>query len=278
MLVIMRETVLSAENSNGLKAVWQSLWKARELLVFLAWRDIVVKYKQAVLGVTWAVLRPVLTTMVFTLVFGKIARLPSGDIPYPLLVLSGITLWLYFANTVNDCGNSLVANSTLISKVYFPRLVVPASCVIANLVDLTITVLLLCGMLVWFGVGLKSTIVFLPFVVLALAMLTVGLGIWAAALNAKYRDVSFIMPFLVTFGLYLSPIGFSSGAIPEQWRIIYGLNPVVGLVDGFRFALFGHQYPFQFWTLAYSSVLALVFIVTGILYFRHVERDIVDTI
>lgn len=273
----MRETVLSA-NSKGARAVWQSLWKARELLIFLAWRDIVVKYKQAVLGIAWAVLRPVLTTMVFTLVFGKIARLPSGEIPYPLLVLSGITLWLYFANTVNDCGNSLVANSTLISKVYFPRLVVPASCVIANLVDLMITVILLCGMLVWFGVGLRATIVLVPFVVLVLAMLTIGVGIWAAALNAKYRDVSFIMPFLVTFGLYLSPIGFSSGAIPEQWRIVYGLNPVVGLVDGFRFALFGAQYPFQIWTLAYSSVLALLLIVTGVMYFRHVERDIVDII
>ncbi|MFS2152581.1 ABC transporter permease [Rhizobium sp. Rhizsp42] len=273
----MRETVLSA-NSNGAKALWQSIWKARELLFFLAWRDIVVKYKQAVLGITWAILRPILTTMVFTLVFGKIARLPSGEIPYPLLVLSGITPWLYFANTVNDCGNSLVANSTLISKVYFPRLVVPASCVIANLVDLTITVLLLCGMLVWFGIGIRSTIVLVPLVVVALALLTVGLGIWAAALNAKYRDVSFIMPFLVTFGLYLSPIGFSSGAIPERWRILYGLNPVVGLVDGFRFALFGDQYPFQMWTLGYSSVLALLLIVTGVMYFRHVERDIVDII
>lgn len=273
----MRETVISA-NSNGAKAVWHGLWQARELLFFLALRDVVVKYKQAVLGIAWAILRPVLTTMVFTLVFGKIARLPSGEIPYALLVLSGITPWLYFANTVNDCGNSLVANSTLITKVYFPRLVVPASCVIANLVDLLITVLLLCGMLVWFGVGLQPTIVLAPVVLVALAMLTVGLGIWTSALNAKYRDVSFIMPFLVTFGLYLSPIGFSSAAIPEQWRVLFGLNPVVGIVDGFRFALFGEQYPFQMWTLVYSSIVALVLIVTGIKYFRHVERDIVDII
>ncbi len=248
------------------------------MLFFLAWRDVLVRYKQAALGIAWAVLRPLLTTLVFTLVFGKIARLPSGEIPYILLVLSGMTPWLYFATTLSESGNSLVSNSALITKVYFPRLVVPVSAVIANLVDLVITALLLCVMLVWFGVGVSWQIVLVPVVFIVLAMLTIGAGLWVAALNARYRDISFVLPFFVTFGLYLSPIGFASSAIPEKWRTLYGLNPIVGVVDGFRYALFGDQYSFQPWTLAYAFMLALTLILTGIRYFRSVERDLVDVL
>lgn len=273
----MQEIVLSAHSSRTI-GFWRDLWKARELLFFLAWRDVLVRYKQAVLGIAWAVLRPLLTTLVFTLVFGKIARLPSGDIPYLLLVLSGITPWLYFANTVNECGNSLVANASLISKVYFPRLVVPVSGILANLVDLIITMVVLCLMLLWFKVGIGPQIFLMPLVFSILIMLTIGVGVWVSALNAMYRDVSFILPFLITFGLYLSPIGFSSAAIPEKWRLLYGLNPFVGLVDGFRFALFGDRYPFEVWTLVYTFLVSLVLILTGISYFRSVEREIVDVI
>lgn len=271
----MQETILSAQSRRGAN-YWRELWSARELLFFLAWRDILVRYKQAALGVAWAILRPLLTTLVFTLVFGKIARLPSGEIPYILLVLSGILPWLYFANTMSESGNSLVSNSALITKVYFPRLVVPVSAVIVNLVDLVITAFLLCAMLIWFGVGIGWQIVLVPVVFVVLAMLTVGAGLWVAALNARYRDVSFVLPFFVTFGLYLSPIGFASSAIPEKWRTLYGLNPIVGVVDGFRYALFGEQYNFQPWTLAYAFFLALALILSGIHYFRSVERDLVD--
>ncbi|MDE2598230.1 MAG: ABC transporter permease [Rhodocyclaceae bacterium] len=276
---MMRETVLSPKARQGI-AYWLELWGARELLFFLAWRDVVVRYKQASLGIAWAILRPLLTTLVFTLVFGKVARLasPSGDIPYLLLVLSGMTPWLYFANTVNECGNSLISNSSLITKVYFPRLVVPISGVLANFVDLGITLVLLCAMLVWFGTGIGWHILLVPVILITLMMLSVGLGLWVAALNAKYRDVSFIMPFVITFGLYLSPIGFSSSAIPEQWRGLYGFNPIVGVVEGFRYTLFGDRYPFEPWTLGFSLLLAVVLIITGVTYFRSIEREIVDII
>jgi len=272
-----QETVLSARSRRGL-GYWRELATARELLFFLAWRDVLVKYKQATLGLTWAVLRPMLTTVVFTLVFGRIAGLKSGEVPYPLLVLSGMVPWLYFAGTVTECGNSLVANSALITKVYFPRLIVPMSSVLANLVDLTITSLLLCALFLWFGGSVGWHILLVLVVFAVLVMLTVGLGLFLAALNAKYRDVSFILPFLMTMGVYLSPIGFSSAVVPAKWRVLFGLNPIVGIIDGFRFALFGDKYPFQPWTLGFSFAAAVVLITIGISYFRSTEREIVDII
>ena len=270
-----REITLSADSRRGI-GYWREIWRARELLGFLALRNILVHYKQATLGVAWAVLRPLLTTVAFTLVFGKIARLPSGEIPYLLLVLSGLAPWLYFSSTITECGNSLISNSSLITKVYFPRLVVPMSGVLAGLIDLAITLVLLCILMIWFGIGLGWQILLMPVVMVVLVMLAAGLGLWVSALNAMYRDISFIMPFLVSFGLYLSPIGFSSAAIPEKWKTLYGLNPIVGIVDGFRFALFGDRYPFDYWTLGFSFVIATLLIVTGIRYFRMVEREIVD--
>lgn len=272
-----QETLLSAQSRQGL-SYFRELVTARELLLFLAWRDVLVKYKQAALGLAWAVFRPVLTTVVFTLIFGRIAGLSSGEVPYSLLVFSGMVPWLYFAGTVTECGNSLVSNSALITKVYFPRLVVPMSGVLANLVDLSITSLLLCALLLWFGVGVGWHILLVPVVFAVLIMLTVGLGLFLAALNAKYRDVSFILPFLMTMGVYLSPIGFSSAVVPEKWRVLFGLNPIVGIIDGFRYALFGEKYPFHPWTLGFSFALALALIAIGVSYFRSTERQIVDII
>lgn len=270
-------TILSAQSRQGL-GYWRELATARELLFFLAWRDVLVKYKQAALGIAWAVLRPVLTTVVFTLVFGKLAGLSSGDVPYSLLVFSGMVPWLYFAGTVTECGNSLVSNSALITKVYFPRLVVPMSSVLANLIDLSITSLLLCALLLWFGVDIGWHILLVPVVFAVLIMLTVGLGLFLAALNAKYRDVAFILPFLMTMGVYLSPIGFSSAIVPEKWQILFGLNPIVGIIDGFRYALFGDKYPFQPWTLGFTFAVAVILIAIGVSYFRSTERKIVDII
>lgn len=244
--------------------------------MFLAWRDILVRYKQATLGVLWAVLRPVLTTLVFTLVFGKIARLPAGDIPYPLLVLSGMAPWFFFASTVGECGNSLVANSALITKVYFPRLVVPTSAVLANLVDFAITCILLAALLVVYGVQLRWSMALLPLVMVVLVLVAVGVGLWISALNAKYRDVQFVIPFLITFGLYLSPVGFASSVVPEKWRWLFDLNPMVGVIDGFRWSLFGDSYGFQWWTLVYSFCVSIALVLSGIAYFRAVEREIVD--
>lgn len=251
---------------------------ARELLFFLVWRDVAVRYKQAILGVAWAILKPLMTTLVFAVIFGKIARLPSGETPYPLLVLSGLLPWLYISSTIIECGNSLVGNASLITKVYFPRLIVPTIGVIANLVDFFVGICLLIIMLFWFGFGLGSNILLLPIVLVTLVLLALGAGILAAALNARYRDISFLLPFLVSLGLYLSPIGFASSVIPEKWRQIYSLNPMVGIIDGFRYAVLGDSYVFSPWLLGYAFFISILMIVVGISYFRSVERDIVDFI
>lgn len=270
-----RELILSPHARQGF-GYWRDLWHARELLLFLAWRDILVRYKQATLGILWAVLRPVMTTLVFTLVFGKIAKLPAGDIPYPLLVLSGMAPWFYFASTVGECGNSLVANSSLITKVYFPRLVVPISAVLANLIDFAITCVLLAILLAVYGVGLRWSLLLLPVILFALVVLSVGIGLWISAMNAKYRDVQFILPFLITFGLYLSPVGFASSVVPDQWRWLFNLNPMVGVIDGFRWMLFGSGYDFHWWSLAYTFCVSIVLVLSGIAFFRSVERELVD--
>ena len=269
------ELVLSADSKRGVR-YWLDLWRARELLMYLVWRDILVRYKQTALGILWAVLRPVFTTLTFTLVFGKIARLPAGDVPYPLLVLSGMAPWFYFSNTVGECGNSLVSNASLISKVYFPRLVVPVSTVLSNLVDFAITCVLLGILFVYYGVGLGWGLLLLPAVCAILMLLAVGIGLWISAVNAKYRDVQFVMPFLITFGLYLSPVGFSSSVVPAEWRWLYDLNPMVGVIDGFRWCLFGDAYAVRWWSLAYSLVVSIALTFSGVAYFRSVERDIVD--
>ena len=270
-----RELTLSANAQRGL-GYWLDLWHARELLFFLAWRDIIVRYKQAVLGVLWAVLRPILTTIVFTIVFGKIAKLPSGEIPYPLLVLSGMAPWIYFSSTVGECGNSLVANSSLITKVYFPRLVIPLSVVLVNFIDFLITFVLLIGFLFIYGIGLTWHVLLLPLIFATLVLLSISIGIWISAMNARYRDIQFILPFIISFGLYLSPVGFSSVIVPEKWRWIYNLNPMVGVIDGFRWSLFGGLYDFQWWSLAYTFLLSIFLMITGIAFFRSVERELVD--
>ncbi len=271
------EIVISPHAKGGLR-YWQDLWRARELLLFLAWRDIVVKYKHAVLGVLWTVLRPVLTTIAFTFVFGKIAKLPAGEISYPLLVLSGVIPWFFFATTVSETGSSLVNNSALITKVYFPRLVVPASIVVANSLDFVVAGLLLAFMMLVSGVVPSAAVLFLPVVVLVLVLLAVSTGLWISALNAKYRDVQYVIPFVITFGQYVSPVGFATSVVPEQWLWLFRLNPIVGIIDGFRWCLFGGAYSFEVWTLAYSFGFSVFLLLTGVAYFRSVEREIVDVL
>jgi len=269
------EVFISPNSRRGIR-YWRDLWAARELLFFLAWRDILVRYKQAVLGVLWAVLRPVLTTIVFSLVFGKIAKLPAGELPYPLLVLSGMIPWFFFANTAGDSGTSLVSNSALITKIYFPRLVVPISVVLVNFIDFTISSVLLAILMLFSGVAPSAGILLLPGVIGVLVLLAVSTGLWMSALNAKFRDVQFVLPFLITFGLYLSPIGFSTSVIPEKWLWLFQLNPMVGLIDGFRWCLFSDAYPFNGFSLLYSFLFSIFMLTTGIAYFRSVEREIVD--
>ena len=257
---------------------WADLWRYRELFYFLAWRDILVRYKQTVLGVAWAVLRPLLTMLAFTVVFNKLAKLPAEGAPYPVMVMAALLPWQLFATGFAEAGNSLVSNANLVSKVYFPRLIVPTSTVVVSLVDFVISLGLLALMMAYYGHAPGWQILALPFfIVLALAA-AIGAGLWTAALMVKYRDFRFVIPFVVQLGLYVSPVGFSSSLVPEQWRLLYSLNPMVGVIDGFRWCLLGGAPPLQWPSLAISVVLIAAVLAGGISFFRRTERSFADVI
>lgn len=257
---------------------WRDLWRYRELFFFLAWRDILVRYKQTAVGILWAVLRPLLTMLVFTLVFGKLAKLPSGGVPYPILVFAALLPWQFFSNAFSEAGNSLIANSNMISKVYFPRLVIPTSAVIVSFVDFLISFVILAGLMAWYGYVPDWHMLTLPlFVVIAFAA-AMGAGLWMAALNVKYRDFRYIIPFVVQIGLYVSPVGFTSAIVPEQWRLLYSLNPMVGVIDGFRWAIMRGDSPLYWPGFILSLTLVTVILVTGIYYFRKTEKNFADVI
>ena len=258
---------------------WRDLWRYRELFYMLAWRDISVRYKQTMIGIVWALIRPFLTMVVFTVVFGKIANLPTeGDAPYPILVFSAMLPWQFFSSALSACSNSLIVNSNLLSKVYFPRLVVPTSAVIVSFVDFLISGIILLGLMAWFSFIPSWRIVTLPlFVVIAFAV-AIGVGLWFAALNVEYRDFRYIVPFLVQFGLYISPVGFSSSLVPERWRLLYSLNPMVGVIDGFRWAILGQASHIYVTGFMLSTALVGLLLFSGIWYFRKVERTFADVI
>jgi lipopolysaccharide transport system permease protein len=257
---------------------WQDLWRYRELFYFLAWRDILVRYKQTAIGVAWALIRPFLTMVVFTVVFGNLAKLPSEGVPYPILVFSAMLPWQFFANSLSECSSSLVANSNLISKVYFPRLIVPVSAVVVSFVDFMISGIILLGLMAWYNYVPSWRILMLPvFIAIAFAA-SIGAGLWLASLTVKYRDFRFVVPFIVQFGLYISPVGFSSNIVPEQWRLLYSLNPMVGVIDGFRWSILGGESKLYWPGFSLSLVLVLVFLITGIAYFRKMERTFADVI
>ena len=257
---------------------WKDIWKYRELFYFLAWRDLLVRYKQTVVGVAWALIRPFLTMLILTVVFGKLGKMPSGGVPYPLLVFCGMLPWQFFSNAFSDSGNSLVNNSSLISKIYFPRLVIPASSVITSLVDFLVSCLFLAALMIWFQFAPSTTIGFFPlFVVLAFAV-SLGIGLWVAALMVEYRDFRFIVQFVVQFGLYISPVGFLSSVVPEQYRLLYSLNPMAGIIDGFRWCVLGGQNAIYWPALAFSLAWAVILLATGVWYFRRTERTFADVI
>lgn len=257
---------------------WRDLWAFRELLVFLAWRDILVRYKQTVIGIAWGVIRPLLTMIVFTIVFGKLAGLPSNGVPYPVLVFAALLPWQFFANSLSDSSNSMLSNAGMISKVYFPRLIVPASSIVVSLVDFCITFCLLLVIMFWFDIVPTWRMLLLP-VLLMLALATaLGAGLWFAALNTKYRDFRYIVPFVVQFGLYVSPVGFSSDIVPERWRLVYSLNPMVAVIDGFRWAIIGGDAKIYWPGFAVSFGLMITLLVTGVLYFRKTEKTFADVI
>jgi len=257
---------------------WADLWRYRELFYFLAWRDILVRYKQTALGIAWAVVRPFMTMVVFTLVFGKLAKMPSENVPYPILVFAGLLPWQLFSNGFSEAGNSLVSNANIIAKVYFPRLVVPAAAVIVSVVDYMISLAMLGALMLWFGFAPDWRILTLPLFTLMAAAAAVGAGLFTAALNVKFRDFRFIVPFAIQLGLYICPVGFSSTAVPEQWRILYSLNPIVGIIDGFRWAVLKGNADFYWPSFILSLVMIVLMLIGGITYFRRTEKAFADLI
>jgi lipopolysaccharide transport system permease protein len=257
---------------------WRDIWRYRELLFFMAWRDILVRYKQTVVGVAWAVLKPLLTTFVFTFIFQGIAGMDSGPVPYALLVMAGMMPWNFFSVAVTESGNSLVSNAGMVSKVYFPRLIVPAASLLPSFVDLLISGVILAAMMAWYGVVPGWQIVFLPFFLLVAAGVAFGAGVWLSALMVRYRDVRFIIPFAVQLGFFVSGVAVASDQIPDKWRFWYSLNPMVGVIDGFRWALLGHGQSVYWPAFAVSIVSVVLLVILGIVYFRRTERGFADVI
>lgn len=275
----MKEDILVIEPGKAASHYWADLWRYRELFHVLAWRDIAVRYKQTAIGVLWALLRPFLTMVVFSIVFGKLAKLPSdGTAPYSLMVLAGMLPWTFFSTALSEAAASLVGNANLISKVYFPRLIVPAAAVVTAFVDLLIGFVILAGMMLWYRFVPGWQILLLPGFAAVAFLASLGPGLWITALNVRFRDFRYIIPFLVQFGLYVSPVGFSSSLVPEKWRLLYSLNPMVGVIDGFRWCILGGDSPLYIPGFILSLVIVALFLWIGITSFRKMERSFADLI
>ena len=270
------DLVIEPNRTTG--AFFRELLRYRELFYFLAWRDILVRYKQTVIGIAWSVIRPLLTMLVFTVVFGRLAKLPNEGVPYPILVFSAMLPWQYFANAMQESSNSLIAESRLISKVYFPRLIVPASSVIVSAVDFLISLALLGLLMLGYSFVPSWTFLFMPFFFLLATLAALGAGFWLSALNVKYRDFRYIVPFLVQFGLYVSPVGFSSSVVPERWRLLYSLNPMVGVIDGFRWCVQGTVSSLYLPGFLISVTISILAFSSGVWFFRRTERFFADFI
>ncbi|PLZ04573.1 ABC transporter permease [Fischerella thermalis] len=270
------ELVIEAGRTE--RQYWKDIWRYRELMYFLAWRDILVRYKQTAIGIAWALIRPFLTMVVFSVVFGGLAKFPSGGVPYPILVFAAMLPWQFFANALSECSNSLITNANLVSKVYFPRLIVPISAVIVSFVDFMVSGMILLGLMAWYNFVPNWRILTLPVFILIAFAAAVGAGLWLAALNVEYRDFRYIVPFIVQFGLYISPVGFTSSVVPPQWRLLYSLNPMVGVIDGFRWAILGGDSQIYLPGFTLSVGLVALLLVTGIWYFRKMERTFADVI
>ncbi len=258
---------------------WRDLWRYRELFYVLAWRDISVRYKQTIIGLAWALIRPFLTMVVFTVLFGKLGKFPTeGAAPYALMVFAGLLPWQFFATALSESSNSLIGNANLISKVYFPRLIVPTAAVVVSFVDFLISFAILIGLMLWYRFLPDWQILTLPLFVAMAFLASLGPGLWITALNVKYRDFRYIIPFIVQFGLYVSPVGFSSSVVPEHWRLIYSLNPVVGVIDGFRWAILGGESTLYLPGFLLSWGVIVFFLWLGIRQFRRMEKSFADLI
>ena len=274
--VTPEKNVLVIQNGVSAKDYWSDIWHHRELLLFLAWRDILVRYKQTVIGVSWVVIRPLITMVILSVVFGRLANLPSGDAPYTILVFTGLLPWFFFSNALSDCSNSLITNSALLSKVYFPRLIVPTSTVMVSSVDFFISTGVLVILMFIYDITPTWKLAMLPFLGLWVGMLALGLGLWFAALNVRYRDFRHIVPFLLQMGIYVSPVAYSTSIIPEKWSYLYFLNPIAGIIEGVRWAILDAS-P-NLYGVACSLTIALVLVVSGVLFFRSAEAGFADDI
>ena len=270
--------LITVEAGKTERHYWKDIWRYRELFYFLAWRDILVRYKQTTIGIIWAVLRPLMTMAVFTLVFGKVAKLPSEGVPYALLVFTGLLPWHFFASAFTEAANSLIENEKMITKVYFPRLIIPTSAVIASIPELVISGALLLALMLLYGVMPDWRIVTLPFFAAMAFTAAVGAGVWLAALNVRYRDFRYVVPFMVQAGLYISPVGFSSHLFPDGWRLLFYLNPITGVIDGFRWALLSGQLDLYAPGLLLSGFVTAMLVVVGIYHFRKTEKTFADVI
>jgi len=286
LILFAKASALSPENYDLIiesgrteRNYWRDLWRYRELFYILAWRDILVRYKQTVLGIAWAILRPLLTMIVFTLIFGKLAKLPSeGAAPYAIMVYAAMLPWQFFANSLSEASNSLIGNEKLISKVYFPRMIIPASSVMTSFIDFLISASIMVAIMAWYQFWPSWRIVTLPlFIAIAFAA-AMGVGLWLTALNVKYRDFRYIVPFIVQFGLYVSPVGFSSSIVPQQYRLLYSLNPMVSVIDGFRWAILGGESNIYLPGFLISLGVVALFLVLGTVYFRKTEKNFADII
>jgi lipopolysaccharide transport system permease protein len=255
----------------------RDLWHYRELLYFMTWRDVKVRYKQTAIGAVWAVLQPFLTMVVFSVIFGRLAKVPSDGVPYPVFSYTALLPWTFFATAITQAGTSLVTNINLVSKVYFPRLIVPTAGVLVGVVDFVVAFAVLLGMMLVYGIVPGIAVLMLPLFVLLAFMTALGISLWLSALNVKYRDIRYTIPFLTQFWLFVTPVAYPSSMIPERWRLLYGLNPMAGVVEGFRWALLGSERA-PGGIILVSAAVVIVLFVGGLFYFRRMEREFADVI
>lgn len=274
--VIVPELIIEPGRTE--KNYWRDIWLYRELFYILSWRDIKVRYKQTVIGAAWSILRPLLTMIIFTVIFGRVAKLPTeGTAPYAIMVYAAMLPWQFFANALAEASNSLVGNTNLITKIYFPRMIIPASSVIVSLVDFAISFVLMLVLFLWYRFLPSIHIILLPLFIILAFLTSFGISLYVTALNVKYRDFRYIIPFIVQFGLYVSPVGFSSSLVPAKWRLVYSLNPMVGVIDGFRWCILGEQ-KMDWSGFGISCGVIALFCYVGIRYFRKTEKTFADNI
>jgi lipopolysaccharide transport system permease protein len=271
------EIIITSEKSASL--FWRDLWEYRDLFYFLAWRDFKVRYKQTVIGVAWAVVRPLITMIVFTILFSRIAKLPTeGGAPYPILVFAAMLPWYFFSSTLQESSQSLINSANMISKVYFPRVIIPVSTVFVNVVDFLISLLILFLLMAFLKFTPTSKLIWLPLFFFQATLISIGTGLWLSALNVSYRDFRYVVPFILQLGLYISPVGFSSNLVPEEWRLAYALNPMVGVIDGFRWSLLDDTVIIHWPSFRISLAVTFLFFVSGLWYFQKVEQRFADVI